>query len=185
MGISEQNIPVTMVRPHLEEIPAHTLPASYFLRTYRPGDEQAWVEIQTAADRYNTITSDLFVREFGRDKSVLVERQLYICDADDAAIGTAAAWFSNSYRGQLFGQVHWVAIVPHKQGLGLSKPLMAAVCDRLKELGHSQAYLTTSTARIPAINLYLQFGFKPQIDNTEDAEVWRKLQSHLNAPTVQ
>ncbi len=182
MHINEQNIPVTMVRPHLEEIPEHTLPAGYSVRAYRPGDERNWVEIQAAADRYNEITPALFVQEFGRNKSVLAERQLYICEPGGTAIGTATAWFNNHYRGQLFGRVHWVAIVPNQQGRGQAKLLMTAVCHRLRDLGHNQTYLTTSTARIPAINLYLQFGFVPQIDNTDDVEVWRSLQPQLKAP---
>ncbi len=179
MQINEQNISVTMIRPHLEKIPEYTLPSGYSLRMYRPGDEQVWVEIQAVADRYNEITPALFVQEFGREDALPAERQLYICDAAGTAIGTATAWFSNHYHGQLFGRVHWVAIVPNQQGRGLAKPLMTAVCHCLQKLGHSQAYLTTSNARISAINLYLQFGFKPQIDAAEDVDIWRNLQTQL------
>ncbi len=183
--MNKQNVPIAMIRPDLENIPQYNLPTGYSLRPYRPGDEQNWVKIQAAADRYNEITPPLFVQEFGRNQSAPAERQLYICDSEGMAVGTATAWFNNNYQGQLFGRVHWVAIVPNRQGGGLAKPLMTAVCHRLQELGHTQAYLTTSTARIPAINLYLQFGFSPQIENAEDVEVWRNLQSRNRSPPCQ
>jgi GNAT superfamily N-acetyltransferase len=179
MPVDKQYIPISMIRPHLEDIPVHVLPAGHYLRMYRPGDEPVWVEIQALADHYNTITTELFAREFGQDWAVLAERQLYLCDATNTAIGTATAWFDDNYRGKRYGRIHWVAILPDKQGYGLAKPLMTTACHMLRDLGHSRAYLTTSTARIPAINLYLQFGFIPQIDTPGDSEVWYMLQKQL------
>lgn len=94
------------------------------------------------------------------------------------AIGTATAWF-DTYRGQLYGLVHWVAIIPQQQGRGLAKPLLTAVCNRLRDLHHQGAYLITGTVRIPAIKLYLKFGFVPDIKSEQDAEAWRSIQAKL------
>jgi GNAT superfamily N-acetyltransferase len=175
MNTIQQNVPLTMVRDNLEGIPCYRLPPGYSLREYRSGDEDHWRRIHLLADRYSIITPDLFTQEFGREDSVLAERQLYLLGCHQEVIGTATAWYDCDFRGQDYGRVHWVAIVPQYQGRGLSKPLMAAVCCRLRDLGHERAYLRTSSARVPAIRLYLRFGFSPSIEGTGDIEAWRQL----------
>jgi GNAT superfamily N-acetyltransferase len=153
---------IIMIRDNLDQIPDFVLPRGFDLRMYQSGDEKSWETIQFAADKYNEISSTLFYKEFGHDVVTLEKRQFYLC-ADDHPVGTATAWFDVNFKGKEYGLVHWVAILPTYQGLGLAKPLMTAVCRRLKELGHVRAYLTTSTARIPAINLYEKFGFRQVI----------------------
>jgi GNAT superfamily N-acetyltransferase len=180
----DENVNVTMVRENLDHIPDFSLPPGYSLRPYRSGDELVWQRIQAAADQFNTITARLFREQFGMDQEVLAARQLFLCDARDAAVGTSTAWFDDDFRDKTYGRVHWVAIVPDWQGLGLAKPLMTSTCHRLRELGHRRAYLTTSTARIPAISLYLQFGFEPEIDNDDDLNVWQELLGRINKPDI-
>lgn len=94
-------------------------------------------------------------------------------------IGTATAWFDNDHNGLPCGRLHWVAMVPKLQGQGLAKPLLTTVCQRLRELGHTRAYLTTSSERIPAINLYLGFGFAPEIKDLHDSELWDDIQRRI------
>jgi len=179
VNVIQENVPITMVRDNLEGIPSYDLPAGYSMRRYRPGDEQPWREIHLLADRYSTITPDLFSREFGVEELVLAERQFYLLDAAQQAIGTATAWYDDGSGSAAYGRVHWLAIVPDEQGRGLARPLMMAVCRRLRALGHDRAYLSTSTARIPAIHLYLRFGFIPKIEGARDVKVWRRLEREL------
>lgn len=176
--IVQENIPVRMVRHRLDDIPRYELPAPYTIRLYRPGDELAWRQIQSQADLYNAITAELFAAQFGDDPTLLAERQFYLCDGAGRPIGTATAWFG-PYRNQNYGRVHWVAIGPEFQGLGLAKPLMTLVCERLHQLGHRQAYLTTATARISAITLYLKFGFEPDIESERDRLAWRSIAAEM------
>jgi GNAT superfamily N-acetyltransferase len=90
-------------------------------------------------------------------------------------VGTITAWRNADYRSAAYGRVHWVAIVPAFQGRGLARPLLAACLRRLSELGYGGAYLTTSPPRLAAINLYLRFGFTPDVQSVRDAEAWRLL----------
>jgi GNAT superfamily N-acetyltransferase len=167
---------VTMVRGDLEGLPRHAVPDGYAIRTHAPGDELAWVRIQSAADAYNVIVADLFRAQFGDDSFELGRRLFMLEDPAGTAIGTAAAWFGGCRRGPAVGRVHWVAIHPAHQGRGLAKPLLSRVCLALRALGHESAFLTTSTARIPAIGLYLSFGFVPEITGPADAAAWAALQ---------
>ncbi len=178
MNIVEQNLEISMIRDDLEAIPQYDIPDGFCISWYHPGDELRWAKIQAEADRYNTITPELFVRQFGDDPAELARRQCYLYMADKA-IGTATAWFNPTYHNTMYGRIHWVAIVPSWQGYGLGRPLMTVACNRLRELGHTCAYLTTSTARIPAINLYRSFGFVPEIRNPQEGEIWRELEAYL------
>ena len=161
-----------MIRENLDEIPSFELPPFFSIKWYEPGDEKRWVEIQKRADQYNTITLELFDREFNRDTESLAQRQCFLIDTQGTPIGTATAWFDNNHNGLPHGRLHWVAIVPEFQGQGLAKPLLTTVCQRLSELGHRRTYLNTSPRRIPAINLYLEFGFVPEIKDIHDSQVW-------------
>src|ERR1043166_3548370 len=166
---------IRMIRENLDNLPDYALPGGFSLCSYQPGDEENWLQIHLAADRLQPIMPDLFGREFGSDAALLAQRQYYLIAPDGQAVGTASAWFKDNFEGRTFGRVHWVAIVPEYQGRGLAKPLMSAICRLLRELGHDCAYLTTSTGRLPAINLYLRFGFVPLIRTPEDAAVWKQL----------
>jgi GNAT superfamily N-acetyltransferase len=160
----QSNAPLVRLRMEchdLNAVPRHTLPPPFSLRRFRPGDIDTWFHIESAAERYQPITRALFEHQFGTDPDLLAQRQFYLCDPHGHAIGTATAWFDTSDPARNWGRVHWVAILPTWQGRGLSKPLLAAVCERLRQLGHVRAYLMTETVRTTAISLYRQFGFVP------------------------
>jgi GNAT superfamily N-acetyltransferase len=154
---------IVMVRDHLRHIPQFALPAPYTLRWYRPGDAQHWIDIHTLADVPFTFGPELFRKEFGFDEQKLAQRQAYVVDDADTPIGTASAWTDDPNTAPQFagyGRVHWVAILPEHQGKGLSRPLLQAVLERLRDLGHTQAYLDTASHRPIAIHLYERFGFR-------------------------
>jgi len=165
---------VSMVRENLDDIPKYDLPAPYTIRCYQSGDDQNWLRIEKEAEKHSNIMDDLFEDQFGKFPGLLKDRQFFICDGNGKEIGTATAWYDNNHNGKVYGLVHWVAIIPSKQGKGLGKPLMMTVCNRLKELDYERAYLNTSTVRVPAISLYLKFGFMPKIENDRDKRVWEQ-----------
>lgn len=170
---------ISMIREELISIPNYELPPSFFYTFYALGDEQNWIKIQQGADRYNHIDLNLYKQQFGDDPQTLAQRQCFILNAKAQPIGTATAWFDLNYRGQEYGRVHWIAIIPEMQGQGLAKPLMSLTCQRLRELGHSRAYLTTAPERIIAIDLYLKFGFIPQVQNDDELNTWKTIEQRL------
>lgn len=166
---------ICMIRPTLEGLPDYALPASFALRAYASGDESAWLAIHEQADPYHEITPALYREQFGEDPVRLRERQFFLVSPEGHPIGTASAWDDVAFRGERWGRVHWVAILPAFQGRGLAKPLMRRVCLRLRELGHDKAYLTTATYRVAAIGLYRHFGFQPDIQDDGDARKWASI----------
>lgn len=165
------DVGIDMVREGLEDLPAFELPEGYSIRRYRAGDDQTWTDIHLAAEKSIDITGGLFAKEFESDPEALAERQLFLCEDAGHAIGTATAWFGD-YRDEGIGRVHWLAILPEQQGRGLSRPLLAATCARLRELGHTRTFLTTSTRRLAAVRLYLRFGFRADPVNDAQRAGW-------------
>jgi GNAT superfamily N-acetyltransferase len=166
----EANTPVKMLRSNLDKLPDFPLPPGFSFRWFRAGDEPEWVRIQTLSDQLNAISLKLFHSELSVS-DLLPTTQFYLLAPNTAAIGTATAW-SKELDGKRIGRVHWVAVVPEFQGRGLGKAVLSFCCRRLRELGYDQAFLSTSSARIPAINLYLNFGFEPLIATDEERLVW-------------
>ena len=167
---SHQNKPVRLLRRNLDNLPEFPLPAGFAFRWFRPGDELEWVKIQTLSDKFNPISLELFHSEFSLP-DLLPTTQFHLLAPNSVPIGTATAWFKD-LDGSRIGRVHWVAIVPEFQGRGLGKSVLSFCCRRLRELGYRQAFLSTNSARIPAINLYISFGFEPLATNKQERSVW-------------
>ncbi len=179
MSAIATNLPLVMTRPTLDGLPEFPLPRGFAVRWFQPGDQAHWLRIHQLADPWNTITPELFEQQFGSDTVELARRQCYLVSPQDAVVGTASAWFSDTFQGGGWGRVHWVAILPEYQGRGLGKVLLSVVCQRLRELGHRRAYLTTSSARLAAIGLYLKFGFEPLIRDAAEATCWQEVFERL------
>ena len=45
---------------------------------------------------------------------------------------------------------------------------------------HDSAYLTSQTTSYQAVNMYLNFGFKPYLTNETDIEAWKLLEDVLD-----
>lgn len=174
-----ENLPLNMIRHHLDSIPQYSVPTPWSFRWYEPGDADTWLQIHTEADHYSKLDSETFRNAFGNDDRLLAERQFYVCDAEGHAVGTATAWFDDDYNGRRFGRIHWVALVPAVQGRGLANAMLTLACNRLVELGHDRAYLDTATVRTEALNLYLKFGFVPELRRSTCLAAWQSVRSRI------
>ncbi len=136
------------------------LPRGFEIRAFQAGDEEKWVEIQTAADELNLISRGLYDSEFRSRHPELEERQLFAYDENGVAAGTVTAWLPEPDVDPSYGRLHWLAVLPPCRRRGLGAALVGRTIARLLELGHERAYLTTSGARTEAIRLYERFGFQ-------------------------
>ena len=181
MDLFRQNLQIAMIRPDLKGLPETVFPPGYSLRWFRSGDAAHWMRIHHDADPFNEVTPDLFTRQFGCDFQRLSERQCYVQDTMARVVGTGTAWSAEERTDGRWGRVFWLAIHRQYQGRGLGKPLLGAICHRLHELGHDRACVITSTGRLPAVSLYLQFGFQPEIQSDTDRIVWKRIFDHLKS----
>ena len=173
------NVDIWMIHSDLQNTPKTPLPAGYRMRFFEEGDVEKWVELQQASDPFFTATAETFAKTLPGDTDYLSKRVMFLVDSVGRDVGTITAWEDNELTGNMIGQVHWVAIINDKQGKGLAKPLLAAVCQLLIELGYKEACLMTNTRRIPAVNLYRKFGFEPVLQNEIEKEAWVKIASEL------
>ena len=179
MADQSEGMSIHMERADLARIPQYDLPTPYSLRWFRPGDEKDWVAIHVDADDYNDATMELFHKQFGTDDEYTAKRMCFLCDGAGEAVGTASAWHMADHRGAEAGRLHWVAIVKRLHGRGLAKPMVAAVLNHMVELGYERACLDTDTHRLPAVSLYLSFGFTPYIPDEDRLRAWQWVREQL------
>ena len=173
-----------MIRPHMEDIPEAPFPEGYSIRPMRSGEIGLWTDIQLDAEPYVRITPGTFLREFGSDLPAITRRCFFVTDEKGVAVGVISAWYSRDFKGGDHGRIHWVAVRPSYQGRGLGKAALSYALKRLAEW-HERSFLDTSTARIRAIKLYLDFGFVPDLDLPGACDAWREVRSALSHPVLE
>lgn len=177
-----ENIKVQMMRTQLDDIPQYDVPKGFVIRKFRKGDEKLWAYIETLAGEFTTeeMALERFNKEFGNHVTEMEQRCIFIENEQREVVGTTTAWYGNlGDDTQMMGRIHWVGIIPAYQGKKLSKPLLSAAMNILA-LYHDKAYLTSQTISYKAINMYLEFGFKPvQLDENYH-KAWQLLAQKLN-----
>jgi GNAT superfamily N-acetyltransferase len=184
---TRDDVSLHMVRAHMAHIPQHALPAGYHFRTYRPGDDQTWLQLQRAAEPFIPITDTYFDEQYGEHLDVLPDRMFFVeSDAGEVA-GTISAWWERDRTNpNERGRIHWVAVHPDHQRRGISKPMMTHAMQRLAQ-EYRAAVLGTSSGRPWAVKVYLDFGFRPEAAELSDPKIyaaWVALQSLLQHPAL-
>jgi ribosomal protein S18 acetylase RimI-like enzyme len=170
-------IRVTMIRPHMRDIPQVDFPTGFRMRPMRLDEIATWTDVIRDAEEHLEISDDKFMEQFGSDLAAVPERCFFVVDEADTPIGTVSAWYSHDFKDTDYGRIHWMAIRPPYQGRGLGKAALSLAMNRLAE-HHERAWLSTATIRIPAIKMYLNFGFLPDIESPSDAEAWQSVLGH-------
>jgi GNAT superfamily N-acetyltransferase len=188
MSEEVKNVDVHMLRDDMSDIPHFTLPAGYRFRMYREGDDATWTELQKAAEPFFQVTPELFIREYDANQDVLPDRMFFVeTETGEPAASISAWWEKDRHNPTERGRIHWVVVHPNHQRRGITKPMMTRAMQRLAE-SHPNAMLGTSTGRIWAVKVYLDFGFYPDPSELESkpevAEAWRQVQQRLNHPLL-
>ena len=144
-------------------LPEYPLPGGYRFVLYADGDEADWARIETSVLEFETEFKALmyFTQKFLPFREELRRRCIFIEDSAGVKIANTMAWWS------VVGEerrpwLHWVAVVPGHQGLGLGKAIVSRAVSLMKELeGDCDYYLSTQTWSHKAIEIYKLHGFEP------------------------
>ena len=169
----------------MKEIP---LPAGYHYEMYRPGDRDAWIEIEKSAKEFDTHEQglDAWKRYYAEHTDELPGRMVFVVNEAGEKVATATAFYD--VRGidqSADGWLHWVAVRREDQGKGLSKPLISHVIQIMKTLGQTHCKIPTQTTTWVAVKVYLDLGFRPiekNLVNSRDG--WRIIKRLTDHPAL-
>lgn len=148
------------------DIPYAELPKGCSIVRYEPGDEEAWASIETSVLEFDHEQQALdYVKErFVPYMEELKRRMLFVQDDTGSKVATFTAWWN--YTGERrYPFMHWVAVKPEAQGLGIGKALVAYGVQHMVNIeGDVTMYIPTQTWSHKAIRLYRWAGFDFVVD---------------------
>ncbi len=168
-----------------------SLPPGIHIRTYRPGDADAWARLHTETGDFDTPADayTYFVNTYIRD-SAIYDRIFFAEDiAADAVVGTCTAWRDPAYRNpnNTVASLHWLAVTEAAQGCGVGRALTCTVLNAFAARGEMPVYIHTQPWSLHAIALYTDLGFRLQKSDSfahyenQFADAYRTLKQHLPA----
>lgn len=154
----------------LKRLPAVVVPGSYKLRTYRPGDEKAYIALMREAgfETWGEAQLKLIL------SAALPDGLFFLIHRITGQLAATAAALHNPTPEHPFGgELGWLAAHPRHRGKGLGAVVCAAVIRRLRQAQYRRIYLLTDDWRLPAIKTYLRQGWQPRVDNAEMRRRWQ------------
>jgi len=183
------NVSVHMLRDDMTHVPQHYLPPGYRFRAFRDGDDVTWTDLHIAGEPYGTFTPETFVHKFGQHRDALYDRMVFVETEQGLPVGTITAWWQrDKYADVERALIHWVLVHPDHRRRGLTKPMMTHAMARMAQDQYTSAMLGTSSGRIWALKVYLDFGFHPHpvemAEKPDVAAAWQVVQTRLGHPLL-
>ena len=161
----DKNVPYIEILMHRRKgtpIKKMPLPAGYRFVFFQKGDEKAWAAIETSVLEFESEMDALlyFQKGFLPYLPELERRCLFVEDERGEKIATAMAWWDYSVVKR-HPWLHWVAVKPSCQGLGIGKAIVGEVLQLMEDIeGDRDFYLHTQTWSHRAIKIYRKAGFE-------------------------
>jgi mycothiol synthase len=158
------------------QLPAPRDGEGYELRTFRAGDESAWVDILAACDlgAWDRARID---RLIAGERGTLPLEGAFFATFRGEPIATAHA----EMREEGCSELSWVAVLPEHRGKNLAYPLCRAVLAYAQSAGHPYVILKTQDFRIGAIKTYFKLGFEPKMEDATHPQRWDDLRAIISA----
>ena len=161
-------------------------PPRYGLRTFRPGDEDAWVDLLLTGE-FGMWDRPRLDRMIAGDRAPLPPAGIFFVTAGEQLVGTACTFLYAGEHGDI-AELGWVVVHPRHRGHGLGLQVCRAVLGFVRTLGIHYAYLLTEDFRLPAIKIYLALGFAPEMVDPSHPAWWAAIMAaaapavHANGP---
>lgn len=178
----ENPVSLRMIRWNMADIPQVPFPEGYSARAMRLDEADVWMDIIRDSKATSAVPRDRFISEFGHDLESVEKRCFFIIDPSGKAVGTISSWY-HELNGKECGLIHWVGVLPEYQGLGLGKASLTYALNRMAEW-HDCCFLHTSSEKVPAVCLYLSFGFEPDLSIPACLEGWRYIKRVSHHPAL-
>ncbi len=153
---------VIMKKPAETPLIPWRVPTGFGLSFYTRGMERKWASIETAVGEFSEVAEAerYFSIHYFPFQIQLSRRMLFAHAKDGTVAGTITAWWNHTGRRR-DPSIHWLAVHPNFQKLGLGRSLISECLSILCDLeGRSDVWLHTQTWSHAAIRLYLEAGFK-------------------------
>lgn len=172
-----------MIRWNMLDIPQIPFPEGFGARPMSFDEQDEWLDVIRASHgEASASVPGKFRHEFGDDREEIEKRCFFVTGPGGVIVGTFSAWHWD-FQGEDMGLIHWVAIKREYQGHGLGKAGLTYVMNRMAEM-HDSCFLHTSSDKIPAVCMYLNFGFEPDISQPDLVEGWRYVKEVTNHPAL-
>ena len=140
--------------------PEASLPKGFSFRFFSGEEDiENWCRIEASVKEFASETDARkhFQNEFSTRIEDLKKRCIFILNEDGLPIATAMGWLSNA---DIKSRLHWIAVCPEYQGLGLGKLVSQKAINVCAELLPNQpVWLSTQTTSHRAVLMYHKFGF--------------------------
>ena len=160
--------------PALKPLPELVEPAGFELRPLRKEELREWGMKLHPACGFSPKDDAYFEIYLPR----VIPGGIMVCAEKSTGriAASAAAQFSEA---EVPGGLGWVMALPEMRGRGLGAAVTAAAMAFGVKHGLKIMCLLTDDSRLPAINLYLKFGWRPWLCAEDMPERWRKVLSEL------
>ena len=155
------------------DMPAARSVSGYGFRTYRPGDEGAWIDTLSTGD-FGVWDRPRLDRMLAGERAPLPLEGVVFATSDDMPVGVANLFFYER-AGSPYSELGWVAVRPEHRGRGLAYEVCRRILLFAQSAGHHYTYLKTEDFRLGAITTYLRLGFEPELYEPGHTARWDEL----------
>jgi len=139
-----------------------TLPSGFSFRFFTDEEDIAhWARIEASVDEFDNEEQARthFIKEFGDNLTALTQRCVFVINPSGIPVATAMGWFGNTH-SQPTNRLHWIAVCPQAQGIGLGKAVSQMAVQVCASLSPGEdVWLSTQTWSHRAVLMYNKLGF--------------------------